>query len=107
MGVTVVEGLDMWQGTVRVAVELVITAVVMGIWLGIAPVREEVVEEGLVVVIPVGVLIVGRMGILLGIVLNEIWTMLIVAVTYGFIFGWLLLVWAHDLDRIVLEFPQF
>jgi hypothetical protein len=39
-GVTVVEGLGMWQGTVRVGVELVITAVGMGIWLGIAPVQE-------------------------------------------------------------------
>jgi hypothetical protein len=87
MGVTVVEGLDMLRGTARVGVELVITAVGMDIWLGIAPVREEVVEEGLVVVIPAGVLIVGRMGILLGIVLNERWMMVIVAVTCGFIYA--------------------
>jgi hypothetical protein len=87
MGVTVVEGLDMLRGTALVGVELAITAVGMDIWLGIAPVREEVVEEGLVVVIPAGVLIAGRMGILLGIVLNERWMMVIVAATYGFIFA--------------------
>ncbi|KAJ6378440.1 hypothetical protein OIU78_028642, partial [Salix suchowensis] len=68
MGVTVVEGLGMWQGTVRVGLELVITAVGMDIWLGIAPAQEELVVEGLAVVIVVDVLIVVRKGTLLGIV---------------------------------------
>ena len=68
MGVTVVEGLGMWQGTVRVGLEPVITAVGMDIWLGIAPAQEELVVEGLAVVIVVDVLIVVRKGTLLGIV---------------------------------------